>query len=416
MTALSTAARFDRAFFARLADLLAVAVAVSLPWSTSATGILIALWLVVVLATLDPAALKRELVTAAGGLPVLLWCLGAVGMLWADVSWIDRLQGLSSFSRLLIIPLLLTQFRRSERGRYVIYGFFASSAILLIVSLAQIFAHAPTQIDKIPGIPVHDDILQSTEFVLCAFGLLGFACCKVRKRHWAAALGLFAAAGLFVIDLSVVVFSRIAPVAISVLVILLGWRFFRWRGVLGACGAAIVLGAVAWIASPNIRERVNGSVLETNLYRASDAVTPIGVHVAFLKESFSIITSAPVIGHGTGSISEQFRRVTEGESGAAAVVAENPHNQTFAVAIQIGLIGAGVLWSMWIAHLLLFRGHSLTAWLGLVVVVENIVFSTVHSALFDFASGWLYIFSVGVLAGMVLKESVVTPAKAPHEL
>src|SRR5580704_14457814 len=110
MTALSTTARFDRAFFTALADWLAVGVALALPWSTTATGIFIAAWLVVVLPTLDAAAIKRELVTAAGGLPVLLCCLGAIGMLWADVDWAARLGGLDSFIRLLLIPLLLAQF------------------------------------------------------------------------------------------------------------------------------------------------------------------------------------------------------------------------------------------------------------------------------------------------------------------
>jgi hypothetical protein len=67
MSAPSSIARFDRAFFVRLADWLAVAVA----WSTSAVGIAIAAWLVVLLPTLDAAAVKRELGTAAGGLPVV---------------------------------------------------------------------------------------------------------------------------------------------------------------------------------------------------------------------------------------------------------------------------------------------------------------------------------------------------------
>ena len=43
---------FDRKHFARAADGLAVALAVSLPWSTSATGILAVLWLLAALAAL----------------------------------------------------------------------------------------------------------------------------------------------------------------------------------------------------------------------------------------------------------------------------------------------------------------------------------------------------------------------------
>src|SRR5271154_425805 len=123
MTASPATGRFDRALLLRLADWLAVAVAVVLPWSTSGTGICVALWLVVVLPTLDVAAVKRELQSAAGGLPALLWCLAVVGVLWADASWRERFQGLDSFHRLLISPLLLVQFRRSARGIWVVYGF-----------------------------------------------------------------------------------------------------------------------------------------------------------------------------------------------------------------------------------------------------------------------------------------------------
>ncbi|MGD0026668.1 MAG: ligase, partial [Xanthobacteraceae bacterium] len=78
MMTILRAKAFDLKTFAQLADWLAVGVAVSLPWSTSATGILIVLWLVAVLPTLDAAAVRRELATAAGGLPVLLWALAAV--------------------------------------------------------------------------------------------------------------------------------------------------------------------------------------------------------------------------------------------------------------------------------------------------------------------------------------------------
>jgi hypothetical protein len=69
-----------------------------------------------------------------------------------------------------------------------------------------------------------------------------------------------------------------------------------------------------------------------------------------------------------------------------------------------GLIGAMTLWSMWISHLGLFRGQGVVAWLGLVVVVENILSSIVHSHLFDFNSGWLYVFAVSILGGMTLSE------------
>ena len=126
MTGLSIANNFDPAKLARLADGLVVAVAVSLPWSTSATAILVALWLFVLVPTLRWADMRRELATPAGGLPVLLVALGLAGMLWADVTVLARWKGLDSFLKLLVIPLLFVQFRRSGRVVWIFSGYLAS--------------------------------------------------------------------------------------------------------------------------------------------------------------------------------------------------------------------------------------------------------------------------------------------------
>ena len=83
---LSRAMPFDRRRLLPIADWLAFGVAVSLPWSTSATSILIALWLVAVLPVLNTDAVQRAFAKPAGYLPTLLWLLAALGMLWADVT------------------------------------------------------------------------------------------------------------------------------------------------------------------------------------------------------------------------------------------------------------------------------------------------------------------------------------------
>ncbi len=409
MTTLSTTARFDRAFFETLADWLAVGVALALPWSTTATGICIVAWLLTVLPTLDAAAVKREVVTAAGGLPLLLWCLGFVGMLWADVSWTARLGGLDGFNRLLMIPLLLAQFRRSEHGIWVIYGFLVSSAVVLVVSLVMIATPGPMWRHHVYGVPVHDDIFQSSAFLICGFGALGAAAIASSRRVWPVALAFVSIGALFLADFAFAVFSRAVLLVAPVLAALLGWRELRWKGLLAAGVLVGAIGLGAWFASPNVRLRIGNSIQEIQDSRVSSDPTSLREHAAFLKESLAIIASAPIIGHGTGSIADQFRQVTAGNTGANAVATINPHNQTFAVAIQLGLVGAILLWAMWIAHLLLFRGESFATWLGTVVVVENVVSSTVHSHLFDFNNGWLYVFGVGVLGGMALREREARP-------
>src|SRR5215471_7378466 len=396
----ASSGNFDRSFLVSLADWAAVAVAVALPWSTSAVGIAIAVWLVVLLPTLGAASVKRELATAAGGLPVVLWCLGVIGTLWADVSWHDRFAGLDSFHRLLAIPLLLAQFRHSENGIWVIRGFFVSSITVLLASYA--IALVPGH-SGYPSVPVHDSIFQGSLFLICGFGALGYAALAPGKQagHWS--IAIFVTGVLFLINFAFAT-SRIALAVAPLLLLLLGWRLFRWKGILLAVLLAVMAGSAMWFGSPLLRDRVAQTVLETQEYRESNKATSVGEHTAFMKESLAIIASAPIIGHGTGSIAEEFRRITVGKAGVSAMHTVNPHNQTFGVVIQLGLVGGILLWAMWIAHLALFTGQGTVAWLGLVAVVENILSSTVHSHLFDFNSGWLYVFATGVLGGTILNE------------
>src|SRR5258708_27850822 len=184
----------DMGSLQQAAGCLAVAVAVSLPWSTSVSIILIVVWLVAVFPTLAVADVRRELLTAAGGLPVLLWLLAAVGMLWADVPWAERVDGLDGFHRLLAIPLLLAQFRRSQSGPCAWSRFLISATTLLALSSffalfpAWAFVHVPIfgAHVKAYGVPVKDYIFQSGIFLICAFGLFAAACERRRAAGWRA--------------------------------------------------------------------------------------------------------------------------------------------------------------------------------------------------------------------------------------
>jgi len=403
MTGTLAATLFDRARLERAADALAVAVVASMPWSTTATSILIALWLLALVPTLDWLAVRQELWTPAGGLPVLFCLLGALGTLWADVPWNERFGGLDSFHRLLFIPLLLAQFRRSGNGRWVLIGFLTSCAGVLVLSYFHAVWRAwyPSPYAYMLGIPVKDHILQSGEFQICAFGL-GYAAIeawRAQQRRLALALAVLACA--FLANIVYIATGRTVVVVMPVLLALFGLRLFGWRGAVGVIIAGVVVGTLAWFSSPYLRGRVEQAGREVYLYETQNADTSSGERLEFWKKSLRFIAAAPVIGHGTGSIKQQFGTAV-GPSGPSTIVSENPHQQTLTVAIQLGLIGVLVMYAMWIAHLMLFRPESLVAWCGLVVVVQNIVASLFNSHLFDFNQGWLYVFAVGALGGTVL--------------
>lgn len=406
---------FDRTRLSFTVDVLAVAVAVSLPWSTSATIIFVVLWVIALCPTLDLAALRREIMTPAGGLPVALFAFGALGMLWADVPFVERLRGLDSFVKILAIPLLLVQFRGSTRGTWPIAGFLISSIVLLAVSIAS--ALTPGHLwglAKSYGVPVKDYIAQSGEFTLAAFGVLYLALQAWRGHRPVVALMLTVLALAFLIDIFYIASSRTTLVTIPILLAVFAFAQFKWKTMIGVLTFGAVCLAVAWMSSSFLRERFESVSSEIQQYQTNNARTSAGERLEFWKKAIVFIGQAPIAGHGTGTIHELYRRAAVGQTGVAAEIAANPHNQTFTIAIQLGLLGAALLYAMWLAHLLLFRGDGLMAWVGLVVVMQNVIGSIFNSHLFDFTQGWLYAFGVGIAGGAALaREDKAQTSRRP---
>jgi O-antigen ligase len=395
-----------RARLIPVADGLVAAVAVSLPWSTSATGILIVLWLIVLVPTLDGASVRREVLSMAGGLPVLLWALGAIGMLWADVSWSERIAGLSAFHKLLLVPLLLAQFRRGGRAQWAIVGFLAASIALLVASWVLVLTPGLEWRGKDWGVPVKNYILQSEIFAICAIGLIGQAFELGGTHRRLLALLAVVAAAIFVANIGYVATSRTTLVVMAVLILLFGLRQFGWKGALAAAVLGGALASILWVSSPYLRLRVSDAIENVKTYDASNVNTPVGLRFEYWRQSLGFVAEAPVIGHGTGSIAKLFQRAATPETIPAAI-ADNPHNQILTVAVQLGVIGVFALLAMWVAHLALFRGSTLVAWFGLVIVIDNIVSSFFNSHLFDFTQGWLYVLGVGIMGGMVQRGAQV---------
>ena len=384
------AQRSFRAGPVRLAEALAIAVAISLPWSTTATSILLVGWVLIIVWALRPAAVAAAAFTAAGGLPILLWALAAGGMLWTHASWSERLAGLGPYTKLLVIPLLLAQFRHSARGLTVLQAFLASAFVLMLLAWVHGLWHGrswlPTMTQQ-DGVPVKDYITQSEIFEICSFVSIYLALDYVRVRLWLKAVGWTALGLLFFANIISLAASRTTLLIMPVLALLLGFRRLRWQGVAICAALGAFVAGIAWAASPYLRDRVTAVTTELSQYQQHHAETSSGTRLEFWTKSLGFVAEAPVFGHGTGSIRELFRRAATGQNGVGAIVSSNPHQQTLAIGIELGVLGIGVLLAMWGAHLALFRGWGVVRWCGSVVVVQNIVASQFNSHLFDFTQG-----------------------------
>ncbi|MBR0846205.1 O-antigen ligase family protein [Bradyrhizobium diazoefficiens] len=392
---------------------LVALVALLLPWSTS--GVLFALipWLVGV-TFFDLREFPRALLRPACLLPFALVMLALLGTLWSDAPWPERIHALGLPAKLLVIPFLIYQFERWPYGDWVYSAFLVSCALLMLysfavaidpgLSLKPYFSRGVYKPES--GIAVRNYIDQSQEFALCALALVHpivtlFRAGRLRMAALLALLGIG-----FLANMMFVVVSRTALVTLPILIVVFALLHLRRRTALLCAGAIVLLAAVLWTISPHLRATVAKFGNDYEASAVQNEVSGMGSRLEFWRKSAGFVADAPVFGHGTGSTRGLFASAAADAQADTlrAEIVSNPHNQTLAVAVQWGGVGVLILYGLWLAHLSLFRGAGLACWIGMLVVVQNMLSSLFNSHLFDFTEGWIYVLGVGVAGGMALGQ------------
>ena len=406
----------DPAVWSKTSDIVAVLIALSLPWSTSLVGIFGVVFVLTMAPTIEWRAFLDSLRRPVSALPIALFALAVVGTLWSDAPWGARFYAIGPLAKLLVLPLLVYHFERSARGMWVFTAFLISCVLMMLMSWLVLLypGLAHKQIKAERGIFVKNYIDQSQEFALCAIVLAYPLVTLLRNGKTWQALLLAAIAASFVLNMAFVIVSRTAMVTLPVMLAVFALLHLKRRTSLMIFGAMIVVAGLAWTVSPQLRQTADTFVSDYQVYKSTNAKTSIGLRLEYWRKSLIFFVEAPVIGHGTGATNGLFERAAVGtDDFAAGVVINNPHNQTLNVAVQWGCVGIVVLYALWLVHLLLFRGEGLVAWIGLMVVLQNIFSSLFNSHLFDFHEGWMYVLGVGVAAGMVLRAKATGAAGEP---
>jgi O-antigen ligase len=416
LAAVFLAARHDPSARLLNVDLLAALVAALLPWTTTGVAIAMMLWIVAVLFTLDGQTLLRSLSRPASALPLAFFALVVVGTLWSDSPWPARAHGISPAVKLLAIPFLLHHFERSHRGVWAFWAFLVSCTLLMLLSCVVLFEPGWKLGSTVTrGVAIKNYIDQGQEFALCMFALALPALSLLRRKRLALAAACGALMLCFLANMVFVVTARTALVCLPVLLALFAIRQLSIRAAMILFAVVSVAAITTWFTSPYLRSRIINTENEYRSYQQNlpyyraeltefpeDRQNSAGLRLEYWEKSLKFFGAAPILGNGTGSIRQLFERDAVGKSGLAAEIIDNPHNQTLNVAVQWGAAGVILLYAMWLAHLLLFRQASLAAWIGLLVVVQNIVSSLFNSHLFDFVEGWIYVLGVGITGGMAL--------------
>jgi O-antigen ligase len=405
-----------------VADFAAILLAFTLPWSTTLVAVFAVLMLIAMVPFFDIEAFMRALRHPISWVPIALFVLAAVGTLWSTATWGERLYAVGPTVKFLMLPFLIYHFERSKRGLSIFVAFLISCVLLALMS--WIVAYHPQLTLKAAGqdsrgIFVKNYIDQSQEFTLCAAALVYPALEFFRARRAGIVLLLCALAAGLLATMTFVIVSRTALVTTPIMLVAAGMVHLRWRNNLAIFCGVIAVGGLAWIVSSQLEQTVATFVTQYEVYSESGTATSVGERLEYWKKSLRFFAEAPLIGHGTGATRGLFEQAATGSRDlASARIIGNPHNQTLNVAVQWGIMGVALLYAIWLTHLLAFRGETLADWIGLLVVMQNILTSLFNSHLFDFHEGWMYVLGVGVAGGMIRKAysaTEVTRTAVPEE-
>lgn len=242
----------------------------------------------------------------------------------------DALHGWFEYHELLVLPLLAAiALDPVQRGR-ALAGFIAGTLVGAAVSYARFVGLLPELPVPLNFAPPRGPIGGAWMMLLSAFACVLLARGAAGGRRFA-----LAAAGAAL--LGVVLFliaGRTAYVSLLLLAALLLAGAGRRRVLLGAL-ALVSAFALAWVASPHMRDRVIDTFVRPP---GSERVNSTAIRLEYYRVSSQVALDAPLLGHGTGSFAAAYARKAA-ELGSPGLLTDNPHNQYLLLAAETGLPG-----------------------------------------------------------------------------
>ncbi len=323
-----------------IARVLLVLTVFSMPISTAATNVLMALtlifWLVAGGQREQFRALKDNWVVRA---TLVLFALICIGSLYSTGPLNDIGFQIQKYARLLFIfPAMGLMLDEKWRER-AMTAFVAAMGLTLALSLLSVIWPLPFVKGTAGGPSTNHYVFKdhiAQNLIMSFFALVMLVKGQVEtRRGWR--LAYFAVALLAIIDILFFVQGRTGylSLALNVLVFILftakGRQ--RWIGLTVLALAAVL----AFSLSSNLRGRIEVALQE---YKASERkeLSSVGMRVEFTRKSLELIKERPFFGFGTGSYATEFCRVADNPEWCEAGKF-HPHNQFTAFGVQLGIVG-----------------------------------------------------------------------------
>ena len=386
-------------------QMAAVATAAMLPVSTSGQAIALSAFVVLAILTIKREQWLATIVTPAAAIPVGLYALIVIGMLWSPTPFAPG-GGVGHYAKLLLVPVAMACAFTPRQGLQIGYGFLAGCLVVLALSFLSFFILLPPPFrHAMDGVPLKDNAVQSGCFALSAFALaLGGVNVWVGGNRRRAATMLILAL-VFLADVFMIYISKTGILIAVALVALLVVQTGGWRRSLLIATPIVLVAAIALWSSGPAQQRLAQIATDIRAVdsgnASSEATLSTASRLDFWSKAVEFIEQAPWFGHGTGSTKSLYQSLEATRPSPYGEAVPDPHNQFFAIAIQVGLVGGAILLAMWAVHFSMFVGGGFACAIGQAVVIQNFIGSLFSSHLSTVTQGMLYCLAVGLLGGIV---------------
>jgi O-antigen ligase len=402
--------------FSRLIGAFAFLLGLALPISTAAdnifAGVIVVAWLLSGDWTGKFERLRRNPGALIAGTLLLL---ALAGLFWSPGSLKDNLKYFEKYASILLLLCLATLPIALVDRRRAMLGFALGVVVTAVASYGFGLGVLPGE--WFPG-KLQDDPspfkLHITHGFFVALGAFVLFLRAFEEEQKALRLGYWVLAILVALN-ALYVQGRTGHLVLATLLAYWFAQRFRWRGV-AFFVVAIGLAVIVALQFPESRltSRIMLAINEVQAwYGGSQEATSLGVRMQWAVNSLKIIGEHPWFGVGTGGFAAAYREVaTEGMQ-----LTNNPHNQYFLTAAQLGLPGLALLLAMFAAFwrqsaFLTGNEQLLARGLLLAYLVGNVF----NSFLYDHSEARLFAWSIGLLfcLGSVRSAGLLVDGVSPR--
>jgi O-antigen ligase len=326
-------------------------------------------------------------------LPVIMFILLAVSLLWHH-----NLYGkvmVSKYSRLLyILPLAMFFVLSRSLVGYFVKGFLLANAVILAASLWVGVLHLPLgHIDPLNPTVFKLQITHNFFMALAAVIWLALAFYCQGVKRWGYGLLMC----LAVYNIVFMVQGRTGYVALAAVFGIWGVLSLSIRQRLGMAICVIIVAAIVLIVPNRAVDRLQQGVTEIKTCLALtkgnaniSCDSSMGLRTAFMFESVKLIGQAPVLGHGAGGFGYNFSQ------NAYSI---NPHNEYLMQTVQSGLVGLALfLGWMWCYFRAAWRLPTPVRNVLIALLGSYLACHLFNSFLLDSSEGHLFIIVTAIVA------------------